>query len=159
MARDGPSLTALLGLLAVAGYQHRDKIGDLLKRVQGQQPHGAVERSDSGQSPLDGILDMFAGGAAQGTLFAGLKDLVETFRGNGFESQANSWVSSGANQAIDQRQVRDALGDETLDDLSRRTGLSRDEILTRLSTNIPAAVDDYTRGGRLPDEEEVRGYL
>ena len=30
MSRGFPSMTALLGLLAVAGYQHRDKIAEML---------------------------------------------------------------------------------------------------------------------------------
>ena len=30
-----PSMTALLGLLAVAGYQNRDKIGEMLKDLTG----------------------------------------------------------------------------------------------------------------------------
>ncbi len=31
MSRGMPSMTALLGLLALAGYQNRDKLGELLK--------------------------------------------------------------------------------------------------------------------------------
>ena len=31
MSRGYPSLTALLGLLAIAGYQNRDKIAELLR--------------------------------------------------------------------------------------------------------------------------------
>ena len=33
MSRGMPSMTALLGLLALAGYQNRDKLGELLKGV------------------------------------------------------------------------------------------------------------------------------
>ena len=32
MSRGFPSMTALLGLLAVAGYQNRDKIAEMLER-------------------------------------------------------------------------------------------------------------------------------
>jgi hypothetical protein len=48
MSRGFPSMTALLGLLAVAGYQNRDKIAEMLGGLsgnaggapggQGQQP-------------------------------------------------------------------------------------------------------------------------
>lgn len=34
MSRGFPSMTALLGLLAVAGYQNRDKLADLLRGSQ-----------------------------------------------------------------------------------------------------------------------------
>ena len=36
MSRGFPSMTALLGLLAVAGYQNRDKIAELLNMVAAQ---------------------------------------------------------------------------------------------------------------------------
>jgi hypothetical protein len=35
ISRGMPSMTALLGLLALAGYQNRDKLGELLKGVGG----------------------------------------------------------------------------------------------------------------------------
>ncbi len=34
MSRGFPSMTALLGLLAIAGYQNRDKIAELLRGAQ-----------------------------------------------------------------------------------------------------------------------------
>ncbi len=34
MSRGYPSMTALLGLLAIAGYQNRDKIAEWLKSAQ-----------------------------------------------------------------------------------------------------------------------------
>jgi hypothetical protein len=41
MSRGLPSMTALLGLLAIAGYQNRDKIAEMLGGV-GQRTPGAV---------------------------------------------------------------------------------------------------------------------
>ena len=35
MSRGMPSMTALLGLLALAGYQNRDKLAELLKGAPG----------------------------------------------------------------------------------------------------------------------------
>ena len=34
MSRGYPSMTALLGLLAIAGYQNRDKIAEMLRGAQ-----------------------------------------------------------------------------------------------------------------------------
>jgi uncharacterized protein YidB (DUF937 family) len=36
--------------------------------------------------------------------------------------------------------------------LTEQTGLSRDEILSRLSRELPNAVDQYTPEGRLPSQ-------
>ena len=47
MTRGMPSLAALLGLLAIAGYQNRDKIGELLKGVT--NPGGAPDARELGR--------------------------------------------------------------------------------------------------------------
>jgi len=39
--------------------------------------------------------------------------------------------------------------------LSQQTGLSREEILSRLSKNLPDAVDKYTPQGRIPTAAEL----
>jgi len=39
--------------------------------------------------------------------------------------------------------------------LSEQTGLSREEILARLSKSLPEAVDKYTPEGRIPAATEV----
>ena len=51
MARGLPSMTALLGMLALAGYQNRDKIAEMLKGVTSG---GAPQQP--GQGGLGGIL-------------------------------------------------------------------------------------------------------
>jgi uncharacterized protein YidB (DUF937 family) len=57
MASKMPSLTALLGMLAIAGYQNRDKIAEMLKGV------GATEnKPGSGTQPaLGGVLGNLGG--------------------------------------------------------------------------------------------------
>jgi uncharacterized protein YidB (DUF937 family) len=47
------------------------------------------------------------------------------------------------------------LGSDTLNTLSKQTGLSRDELLAGLSQNLPDLVDQLTPKGRLPTEEEA----
>jgi len=38
MSRGMPSMTALLGLLAIAGYQNRDKLAEMLKGASANNP-------------------------------------------------------------------------------------------------------------------------
>ena len=54
MSRGMPSMIALLGLLAVAGYQNRDKIADMLGGLK-EQPAGG-SGMNSQQSGLGGML-------------------------------------------------------------------------------------------------------
>src|SRR5215203_312094 len=141
MARGFPSMTALLALLAVAGYQNRDKIAEMLGK--GTQP------SDGGGS-LGNILGNLGGTSAGGLLSGGLGHLIDRFKQNGQGGLADSWVQHGANQPISSEQLRATLGPDVLTTLVEQTGLGEQEILARLSRQLPEAVDKYTPDGKLP---------
>ena len=146
MSRGMPSMTALLGLLALAGYQNRDKIAEMLKGAGNSQP-GA-------NNPLGGLLGSLggglAGGGVGGLLSGGLGELLERFKQNGQGDAAESWISKGPNKEIPAPQLKQAIGQDVLAALEQQTGLSQEELLARLSRELPAAVDQYTPDGRLP---------
>ncbi len=153
MANRMPSLAALLGLVAVAGYQNRDKIGEFIKGLQ--KPNAAGTSAGGAASPdrPEQATDMIGsgyGGAAGGSILGGLGDLIDHFRNAGQEQKAKSWVSTGPNEDIDENQMEQALGAELIDRLTQQTGLSRDELLKRLSRTLPDAVDQMTPDGRIP---------
>ncbi len=141
-------MLALLGLLAVAGYQNRDKIKEMLDNSKSSA--GDPERA--GLGGIFGNLGGLLGGAggAGGFLNGGLGDLVERFKQAGQQSTADSWVKTGPNQPISSDQLEQALGEDDLKLLSEKTGLSRQELLTRLTRALPEAVDKYTPDGHLP---------
>lgn len=165
MAKKMPSMLALLALVAVAGYQHREKIGEALKGLQNRQPDpgdahpGDTPRSDSG-GILDGLGDLLGGAVGSGGLTGGLTDLLDSFRNAGQSKVADSWVTPGVpTEGLTPSQVEQAIGADNLDELSRRTGLGREELLTRLSTAIPKSVDELTPDGQFPSEDDPRGYF
>jgi len=88
-------------------------------------------------------------------LSGGLRDLVERFKQNGQGQAADSWVKPGANQQLGPDQLEQAIGPDVLNTLSQQTGLSREELLSRLTRELPAAVDKFTPEGRLPTEDEA----
>ena len=90
----------------------------------------------------------------QGSL-GGLGALIDRFRSNGFEVAINSWIGTGQNQAISPGQLRQALGQETVEDLSQRTGLPHGDLLSQLSNILPGVVDRLTPNGRLPSDAEL----
>ncbi|HEV7881829.1 YidB family protein [Bradyrhizobium sp.] len=151
MSRGMPSMTALLGLVALAGYQNRDKIAELLKGVGGTTQPGA----GGTQGPLGGLLSnlsgALAGGGAGGLLSGGLGELLERFQQNGQGDAAQSWVNQGPNKELPPPQLKQAIGPDVLAALEQQTGLSQEELLARLSRELPAAVDKYTPDGRLPN--------
>lgn len=177
MGRGFPSMTALLGLLAVAGFQNRDKIAEMLRGAgagnpgapgQGDQQGGlggllgglgggGLGTSGQGgqQSGLGGLLGSLGGGGVGGLLGGGLGELVESFKQHGQGEVAESWVGTGPNKQIDSSQLEQAIGPDVLATLSQQTGLSREELLSRLSTTLPEAVDKFTPDGRLPSGTDV----
>jgi len=177
MSNGFPSMTALLGLLAVAGYQNRDKIGQLLGGGQqsapeqsgmaapaGQQgwPQGGQQMGQQAgqQGGLSGVLQQLGGAlggaSAGGFLSNGLNELVQRFQQNGHGETAQSWIGTGPNRAVSPDQLQQAIGPDVLDTLSRQTGLPHNELLARLSRELPNAVDNYTPQGRVPTEADFQ---
>ena len=150
MSRGFPSMTALLGLLAIAGYQNRDKIAEML-RGPGQNKPGA-----EAQGGIGGLLAQLGlgGASAGGILGGGLDELMERFKQSGQRETVESWVNTGPNKPCTADQLERAIGPEVWDTLSKQTGLSRDELVTRLCRELPDAVDKYTPQGRVPTEAE-----
>ena len=94
MSRGYPSMTALLGLLAVAGYQNRDKIAEWLNAAQRKAGTLAQTSDASAASGLPANLSgILAGTSLSDLLSGGLRDLVNTFKQAGHGEAADSWVA------------------------------------------------------------------
>src|SRR6185295_2995273 len=96
-------------------------------------------------SILDDIANKFGAGDA-------LRQVLDRFKAAGSGDKVDSWVKQGPSQPIQPHEVEAAIDPETLDALSKQTGLSREELLRRLANELPDAVDKMTPEGRLPDE-------
>jgi len=157
MSRGMPSMTALLGLLAVAGYQNRDKIKEMLGGLT-QSPSGQTgggSQGSQGGGALGNLGGLLSGASVGSVLSGGLRDLIERFKQNGQGTAVDSWVKTGPNQPVGPEQLQQAIGPDVLNTLSQQTGLSREELLSRLTRELPAAVDKFTPDGRLPNEDEA----
>jgi uncharacterized protein YidB (DUF937 family) len=155
---------ALLALLAYRAFHGRDNAG----ANPGREPGG------SGGGSLGGLLGgLFGGGADQAgspqqarqaeqagsEIPAGLNGLVERFRQGGFGGLIDSWIGTGANQPVAPRQLGQALEPNEIDELARRTGLSREQVLDELARALPTVVDRLTPQGRIPQRAELsHGY-
>ena len=99
---------------------------------------------------LGSLRGALGGAGVGGLLSGGLGELVERFKQNGQGEVAQSWVNSGPNKEIAPDNLKAAIGADVLAELSQRTGLPPEEVLKRLSRELPTAVDKYTPDGRLP---------
>jgi uncharacterized protein YidB (DUF937 family) len=80
----------------------------------------------------------------------GLNELLDSFKQSGQGDTAQSWIDPGPNKEISPPQLKQAIGSDVLATLEQQTGLSQQELLARLSRELPSAVDKYTPDGRLP---------
>ena len=110
-------------------------------------------RSVQAEGSFGELLDNVRGGV-DALLGGGLNDLLDRFKQNGQGEVADSWVRQGPNQQVTPQQLEQAIGPDGLATLSKQTGLSREELLSRLSRNLPDAVDKYTPDGRIPATAE-----
>jgi uncharacterized protein YidB (DUF937 family) len=177
-----PMTMAILALLAYKGYKHiAGNQPDRGQAIPAPQPGGTATAQSGGglggllgglfggnaQSGGGGLGDllkgplggMLAGGAAGSILSGGLGDLLKQFQQNGQGEVADSWVGSGPNRQIAPNDLANALGAEQIDHLTSQTGMSRDELLSGLSQQLPDVVNQLTPHGRLPTEHEASNWV
>jgi len=133
-------------------------LGDILGGLFGGAPGGAPggARPGATQASLPGGLGGLLGGAAAGgVLSGGLANIIKDLQNSGQGKTAASWVGTGPNQEIDPDDLGAALGKDSLDAITRQTGMSRDDLLEGLSQYLPGVIDHLTPNGRLPTEHEA----
>jgi uncharacterized protein YidB (DUF937 family) len=160
-----PLSMALLGLLAfkaIRGFTSGQPAGN---PSGGPAPSPGAGSTGGGlgnllQSGLGGLLAGGAGGAAAGSVLSGgLSDLLKQFQQSGHGETANSWVGNGPNKTIAPNDLANALGADKINALMDQSGMSREELLSGLSQNLPEVVDQLTPNGRLPSAEEAARLL
>jgi uncharacterized protein YidB (DUF937 family) len=92
-----------------------------------------------------------------GGLLGGLRELIQKFQNGGEAETVNSWIGQGQNAPIQAGQLRSVLGQQTISDLMRHSGLIEQELLTQLAKVLPNIVDNLTPDGRLPTSAEIVG--
>lgn len=168
-----PAAIALLGLLAVKGFQNRDKLADMLgallgggRSTPGATGGGLGGMLGNGSDGLGGVLGGLGGllggadGASKGSVVSGgLGDLLNSFDKAGHGDVANSWVKDGPDKQPEPHQIEQSVGSDVLDQLAQATGMSRDELLQRLRQSLPQAVDALTPDSRVPTPQEANANL
>jgi len=151
-----PMAKALLALLAIYAMKH-------MRRADApSQPAGPAGGSMPGMQGgglgdlLRGTLGGLLGGAAAGTVLnGGLGGLLKQLQESGQGDVARSWVGTGPNKPISQGDLAKAIGADTLDELSKGSGMDRGDLLSGLSRHLPGFVDQLTPEGRVPTQEEA----
>ncbi len=82
----------------------------------------------------------------------GLSELFGRFGAPLQQAKVQSWVQRGPNAPLSASEMEQALDEETIAELVAKTGLSREELLHRLSSALPEAVDQATPDGTSRDQ-------
>ncbi|MBZ9673623.1 YidB family protein [Mesorhizobium sp. B2-1-8] len=91
----------------------------------------------------------------RGVSATALGDILDRFRNAGAGSKADSWVGAGPNEPIKPHEVETAIDAQILEALSRQTGLSREELIARITRDLPDAIDRKTPNGNLPTDHQT----
>jgi uncharacterized protein YidB (DUF937 family) len=104
-----------------------------------------------------GILDGVVGGLVSAGVVSlvsnvieqhgGVQGLVSQFEQKGLGSIIQSWVGTGANQAISSNQIQQVLDNDLVKTLAEKTGISTDELAAKIAEILPDAVDKLTPNG------------
>lgn len=81
----------------------------------------------------------------------GLSGLVDKFKESGFADTVSSWVGTGENKAISGSAIQQVLGNEKLQALADKLGISMDQVASKVSEYLPQIVDKLTPDGKVPE--------
>ena len=111
---------------------------------------------DAGPAGRQTQADAQPAGRGGGGILDGLGDLLDNLAKNGQKETADSWVKPDTqNQPIEPTDLGKAIGQRTLSEIARQTGMSEDDLLKQLSKVLPGVVDKLTPAGRVPSNREV----
>jgi uncharacterized protein YidB (DUF937 family) len=84
----------------------------------------------------------------------GMGAVLDKFKQKGFDRQTQSWVSTGANDAVDDKAVEQVVGQDELRQMAQRLGVPEEEVAHAFAEIMPEMVDKLTPDGQLPREAD-----
>ena len=88
------------------------------------------------------------GGAIQGA--GGIDGILDKLRAGGLGGPVDSWVSTGPNQPVAPEALGQALGPDTVQQLSSGSGIDIGQLLPMLAAFLPQIVNMLTPDGSVP---------
>ncbi len=80
----------------------------------------------------------------------GITGFIDKFKQAGLGDLVSSWISTGANEPLEEKHVESVLGADALNSLAAQSGLSLDKVKPALAFLIPTLIDKLTPSGVIP---------
>ena len=120
---------------------------ELLNKAKAGLDAGVGEES---KDRMKEMVDQIGQREAPDVITDAVKVVVEGMRKSSLGPIVDSWIGKGPNEPVQSQKLEQAVGQDLVNELARRTGLSKSELLKRLATDVPRLVDDMTPQGRWP---------
>jgi uncharacterized protein YidB (DUF937 family) len=111
---------------------------------------GGAQGGAGGEGLQQALFDMLGQGGTEG-----LAGLAKNFQSQGVGDIFSSWVSTGENKPIQPQQLQQALGAQTLQQLTGGSGMSLQAALPLLAQLLPVVIDKLTPQGQLPKDNNL----
>lgn len=127
-----------------------DNIGDMLGELMGGGQSGSAGGGAGGD--IVGAFGGLLGGEG------GLDGLVAQLGQGGLGNVVGSWVGKGPNQSVEPAALRAALGEDKVQQLAAKSGLSIEALLPMLAAALPTIIDAITPDGKVPAGDATKGF-
>lgn len=84
----------------------------------------------------------------------GMGAVMDKFRQKGMGGQAQSWMSTGENEPIDDQAVEQVVGQDELRQMAQRLGVPEEQVAQAFAEIMPEMVDKMTPQGQMPPEAD-----
>jgi len=89
----------------------------------------------------------------------GLQGLIKSFQDNGMHNEVASWIGNGQNMTITADQIQQVIGDDRLQSIAQRFGMSTQTLTSGLAEMLPHVIDKLSPNGQLPENHLVEQGL
>ena len=127
----------------------------LLDSIVGQVA-GALGGAAPGQQ--GGLLEAVTG-LINNPQTGGLQGLIQAFEQQGLGQVISSWIGTGQNLPISAEQLQSVLGNEQVQAIAQKLGLSPQDITSHLSQLLPQVVDKVTPEGAVPQGDALQSAI
>lgn len=120
---------------------------------------GQVSGALGGAAGQQGGLLEAVSGLINNPQTGGLSGLIAAFEQQGLGHVIGSWIGTGQNLPISADQLQAVLGNEQVQAIAQKLGLSTQDIASHLSQILPQAVDHVTPDGTVPQGDALQSAI